>query len=243
MHQSVPNGIKMKIVQAVKTGLNDTQVRTAGMRFKRSIHFLKMDLIADEAVRLLEAETDFKLIQLPRGGYPVLLMYYIPTGTIYSIMSKSRFKTLINRRDFSRVHYFDALVDFNDNLEFYQHQLVIDDELCIRDREELDSIKNQVRDLLGGNEPQNYVTVEIDMNWLTLVGVEAILTSEYIEVLSSENWSEFIEIDYSDLEYSGVVEVDDNDDLGITLRPEVIRKGDVSKGEINPKQEERPLQR
>lgn len=73
------------------------------------------------------------------------------------------------------------------------------------------------------------------MDKFRLVSVEAILTSEYLEVVDREDWSEFIEIDYSDISYEPSNANDDFDELDISLKPNVARNDDISEEHITPK--------
>lgn len=237
MIHSIADSIKTKIVKAINDGLDEAQnvYSTGSMRIRNSIHFYKMDAIANAVIMCLEDEDDIKILQIERGSYIVPLMYYIPDGTVLSLMSCGRYSTLMNRKDYSRVHYFDALVNFNDKLEIDRNQLVLDEVIFDADVYEIDEIKNQISNQLDGKEPSKYITISMVMKGLQLIGVEAILTSEYFEEVERADWSQFIELDYSDIEYYDDVVSNEDDDLGITIKPNVVRKDDINEEDIKPK--------
>ena len=114
-------------------------------------------------------------------------------------------------------------------------QMVIDDSYFEQESKSIESIKEQVKIQLGGIEPNKYVTIVFEMDTFRLVSVEAILTSEYLEIVEREDWSEFIEIDYNDINYDEINIEKDTDELTISLKPNVVRNDDVSEENITPK--------
>lgn len=229
--------IKETIVSSIKNGLSETQTMYNGRlkRITNAKHFVKMDEIANSVIQSFEHNSDFNIITLKRGSYEVLLLHHINTDTLFSFMSHNRFQDLLNRKDFSHVHYLDALVNFNDKLNYNRMQMVIDDSYFEQESKSIESIKEQVKIQLGGIEPNKYVTIVFEMDTFRLVSVEAILTSEYLEIVEREDWSEFIEIDYNDINYDEINIEKDTDELTISLKPNVVRNDDISEENITPK--------
>lgn len=157
-------------------------------------------------------------------------------------MSSSKIEELLNRKDHSHIHYWDVLVNFNDKLDLSRMQQVLDDSLVGQNKYKIDNIKDNIRTLLNGTVPSKYLTLAFTMKGFRLISVEAILTSEYLEVIDREDWSEFIEIDYSDISYDESYMSDDYDELDISLKQDIERPGDISEKSITPKVDEKENQ-
>lgn len=244
------NGIidssKIKIVKAIKEGLFDahTEYNNPSMRLKNGQHFYKMDKVGNEVIKQVSKDVNFKIISIKRGSYELALFYYIPTGSIFTLMSKRRFVELMGRSNFVNVHYLDALVELNSDLECDRNQLKIDELVEPVNEYEKNDILKQIRDQLDGDDPSNYATIVFDMRGYELISVESVLTSEDLEVVYTEEWSQFIELDYRILEFSDSTTVIENEeiDLGITIKPNVVRKDEISINEINPKNDSKEHQ-
>lgn len=237
LKSKIDSYIKEKFVSSIKNGLSETQNMYYGRlkRISNAKHFVKMDEIVNSVIQTLEQDSDFQIITLKRGSYELVLFYHMDSDTLFSLMSLNRFQDLLNRKDYSHVHYLDALINFNDKLNYDRQQMVIDECYFEQESEKIEYIKEQVKNLLGGIEPGKYITIVFDMDNFRLVSVEAILTSEYLEVVEREDWSEFIEIDYSDIHYDEINAGEDTDELIISIKPNVVRNDDISEEHISPK--------
>ena len=119
--------VKEKFVSAIKSGLSETQAQYSysNKRINNARHFVKMDNIANSVIDTFKHNTNLDIITLQRGGYTLILIYDALHDILYSLMSSRRFKELLDRDDHSKVHYLDALVNFNDTYD--RNQLVIDE--------------------------------------------------------------------------------------------------------------------
>lgn len=231
--------VKNMFVTSIKHGLDDAmQLYSTGKYINNSKHFYKMDAMANAIIDQISNDSNFKLVKIKRGSYIVPLFYCVENSTIYSIMSSSKFKELITRSDLAHIHYYDGLIYLNEKLNIPRKQLVLNDNMFIRDNYQIDIIKESVKDQLDGYEPDKYMSLSVTMDMFNLRKVECILTSEYLEVSYEEDWSEFIEIDYNDIDYTinATDEIDEEDDnLNITIKPDISRKDDISEKHITPK--------
>ncbi len=244
MDNSYDTIIKQKFVSAIKNGLNETQgmYENNGKNVNNARNFAKMDNIANSVIKAFEADINFKVVMLKRGSYIVALVYDKIEGTLYSLMTSSKLKELLDRKDHSHIHYWDGLINFNDDLGFNRLQQVIDESLFEQTNYKINKIKDTIKTLLNNTEPTKYLSLEFSMNGFRLTSVEAILTSKYWEVMGREDWSEFIEIDYSDISYDALYMGDDYDELDISLKHDVERPGDISEKSITPKVGEKEKQ-
>lgn len=197
-----------------------------------------MDNIANSVIKAFEKDPNLNVITLKRGGYTLVLVYDIVHDVLYSLMSSRRFEELLDRKDRSHVHYLDALVNFNDKYDRYQ-LVIVDDSFCEQNVERINQIKENVIIQLNKTEPGKYITVSFGMDNFRLISVEAILTSEYLEVVDREDWSEYIEVDYNDISYDDSEANDDNDELHISLKPNIERNDDLSEQDITHKIDKR----
>lgn len=232
----INNNIKEKFVKAIKDGLYETKVsaEAKNKQIHNAIRFEKLDNIANCLIDTFVYEPTFKTVKLKRGSYVLAFIYDAENKIIYSALSQGRFKTLISRKDLSNVHYFDALIDFNDNEQISRQQLVINENLLGKDDSEVREIKDQIVNLLNGDAPEKYVSICFEIDRFRLCSVKAVLTSKYLEIVDSEDWSEFIEIDYNDVLYASSDITGDNDKLEITLKDNIPRKNNDSAGLMIP---------
>lgn len=244
MNNQFETYIKEQFVSAIKSGLNETQTvyGNTNKRINNAKHFVKMDNIANCVIKSFEEEDRLKIITFQRGSYTVVLVYDTENYILYSLMSSKRFQELLDRKDHSHVHYLDALVNFNDKLDVERYQQVIDESIFEQNINEIDKIKEKVINQINGIEPEKYITVSFSMDNFRLISVEAILTSEYLEVIDREDWSEFIEIDYSDISYEQSNTNADFDDLDISLKPNISRNDDISEEHITSKTDKKDNQ-
>lgn len=236
--------IKQKFVSAIKSGLNETQstYENNGKFVNNAKNFAKMDNIANSVIKSFDADINFNVVTFKRGSYVVALVYDTINGILYSLMSSSKLQELLDRKDHSHIHYWDALINFNNKLGFNRLQQVIDESLFEQNDDKIHKIKDKIKTLLKGTEPSKYLTLEFSMDRFRLISVGVILTSEHWEVMDREDWSEFIEIDYSDISYEESYVSDDYEELEISLKHNVERPGDISEKSITPKVDERENQ-
>lgn len=237
MNNQFETYIKEQFVSAIKSGLYKTQMvyGNTNRKINNAKHFVKMDNIANCVMEAFKEDERLEIITFQRGSYIVILVYDTERSILYSLMNSKRFNAILERKDHSQIHYLDALVNFNCKLDIERYQQVIDESIFGQNINEIDKIKEKVVNQINGIEPEKYITVSFSMDRFRLLGVEAILTSEYLEVVDREDWSEFIEIDYSDISYEPSNENIDFDDLDISLKPNISRNDDISEEQITPK--------
>ncbi|MFW6015931.1 MAG: DUF5986 family protein [bacterium] len=228
--------IKEKFVSSINDGLYETQIKYSGSNklVTNAMHFEKMDNIANNVIDSFVTNPGYEIIIFPRGGYKVFLLYDKNKKVLYSFMSSSKFRELMDRKDFSHVHYYDALITLNSQLPIDRKQLALFKNTQGNNIHIINNIKEDLVEIIG-NEPEKYISIVIDMAGLQLLGVEAVLTSEYLEVAYREDWSEFIEVDYNTYSYSEELKNEDDSDLDITLKTNVTRTDDISLEDITPK--------
>lgn len=227
--------LKELFVKGIKDGLSEAFTDTYNKigEFHNARNFDKIDFIMNSIVRALDKNENIKWLKLPRGlSYEVLLVFDHSNKHLYSFMSERRFKEIYFKANGS-VHYIHGLVKFNEGYE--RKQIIIDDTMFNeQNNSKLQSLKSQIDDLLINMKPNKYFTVIYDMNEYNLLGVKCVLTSEYMEIISEEDWSELISIDYGDIHYDVSIS---EEDLGITLKTNYISDENDIENNITPKEE------
>jgi hypothetical protein len=238
--ENVDERIKEKFVAAIKDGLNETKLeyQIKQKEINNAIHFDKMDNIANSLIRAFKLESNLRIIKLKRGTYNIVLIFDSENKTLFSALSDKRFDTLSKRKDHTKTHYLDALVDFNISMEFERIQQVLDESIFEKNNDEVSKIKQQVIELLNGAIPERYIIICFDMEIFRLCSVEAVLTSEYLEVIERNDWSELIEIDYNDVIYEDINDMENNDELNISIKSEILDKIESSEDLVLPIKEE-----
>ncbi len=153
-------------------------------------------------------------------------------------MSLSKFKELMERKDYSHIHYFDVFVTLNKKLPINKKQLALFDNFHEPNKQKINNVKSQLIQMIG-REPKKYITIVFDIDGFRLLNVEAVLTSEYLEIAYKEDWSDFVEIDYNELIYEDEEELDDSDELPISIKTHITRNDDITEEHITPKVSEK----
>ena len=235
MNKSISKDTKEKIVYAINNGLYEAQNRYSGHELiNNAKHFVKLDDIANSVIDTLKFDINFKIFIIKRGSYNLPLFYDEINDILFSLMSYGRFKQLLNRKDFSKVHYLDILTTFNDNLHINNKQLTLFDHPSRRNLYIIKGTREEIIQRIG-KEPRKYMTIVFDMEGFKLFGVEAIFTSANLEVFYKEDWSDLIVIDYNALFNYDIEEENNSDNLEITIKPHISRNDDITEEEIIPK--------
>ena len=228
--------LKEIFVKGIKDGLSEAaeDARSKRGQFYNARNFDKIDSIMNGITKELETNQIAEWLKLPRGSYQVLLVFDSSNKHLYSFMSERRFKEIYNKMD-GYVHYIHGLVKYNDGYE--RQQIMIEHPMLSGQSDKLQSLRDQIDDLLGDMKPDKYYTVIFDMNGYDLLGVKCVLTSEYMEIISEENWGELISIDYGDINYNDYDMTASTYDLGITLKAKFISDDNDIEDRITPKEE------
>jgi len=200
MHEQTDNTIRKRMVEGIKGGLYEIKQEMHGNTDKvtNSLPLRKLDKIANRLIREFQGYDTFEDFLCKRGGYNVLLLYNKEDKTIYSFMSDKRFAALLKRKNIKKLHYIDALLEYNTDFQPERAQLSIFDDVLNKDEEKLRELKTEITTLLHNDEPKKYITVCHTIDGFRLCNVKAVVTSKYLEVLDEKDWSEFIDIDYSE---------------------------------------------
>ncbi|MCX7759249.1 MAG: DUF5986 family protein [bacterium] len=228
MHEHTDDLIKKRIVSAIKNGLFEIKQEMYGNsdRVNNSLPSRKLDKVANSIIREFQDEDAFEEPLWRRGGYDILTLYNNRDRTLYSFMSDKRFSELLNRKNIKRLHYIDILDEFNGSLEPENSQLSLFDDIIRKDEEKLLGLKNQILNLLHNVEPLKYITVCHSIEGFRLCSVKAVITSKFLEVIEQKDWSEFIDIDYSEAIFDDVPKNMLDEDIKVTLKANLPNRHD-----------------
>jgi hypothetical protein len=243
MHEQTDSVIKKRMVEAIKNGLYETKEEMRGKDdvVNNSLPYRKLDNIANSIIRKFHDDDIFRYVLCKRGWYIILFLYDKINKVLYSFFSEKRFNELINRKTISNLHYIDALVEFNDDLQTDRLQQVLDEDLSSKDEDKVQELKNKIITMLDNDEPQKYITVCHAIDDFRLCNVKAVITSKYLEVLEKNDWSEFIDIDYREAIFDDIPKHDLDDEVKVTLKtklPSLPNFPDEIKIPVKAKKEE-----
>lgn len=211
----------IEYVQCCTEGLDTTKDVFKGFNIRNDIHLFKYDRISEALLSNFGNRDNFKVIKLRRGGYNVVLVFDILEKTLYSVMSDGNFNRKMKRKDKSKVSYLDALLEYNKQYIGDLDQVKMDFTADIFNSTLYKKrvINEEIRNLLDGVEPLKYIMVKVDIHYLELVSVEALLVNNNFDIIETNDWSEYIDVDYGNLEEKVVsIKKENNYSLGITVK-------------------------
>lgn len=222
----VETAFKKQYVQAIVEGLDESrEYYDTPMVVRNARNFKKMDDMANAIIEAFRDNNDYRITLLPRGSYKVALLYHTATRTLITFVSKKSFENNLNKIECDRSYYMYALFGFNGDCGFKPMQISLGDmfnEECLG---KMNGIRGEVVQLLDGDVPDKYITVCIDMKDFMLMGIEAVLTNEHLDVIDTEDWSEYIEVDYIDVPQHTVL--GDIDDIYVSIKPKYNKDAPV----------------
>ncbi len=199
---------KVRFVTAIQNGLTNArnEIYTSNTITDNRKHMQKWDYIGTAVQRAFEQETNFLFVPLDRGLFKPIMIFDDEHKILYTIIKIKNFEKLLKRDSVQKIHYMDALLDYN--LPYQETPL----QMSLFEMENMfsDNAESQIRELqsdveilLHSDEVKKYITIVIDFNGYTLTEVKAVLCSKWLEKIEEDNWNEFITPSYDDIEENG----------------------------------------
>lgn len=152
----------------------------------------------------------YQIIPVQRGRWQFLLIYDRLTSYLYTLMRKKRLSTLRTNANSELFHYTNALARLNSSLsnDFYldNEQMQIDsfDTGYTKEMQEtLDEILRSMVEKLDGNV-EKYVLVTFEMEHGAVKSMNAIVPAVGMMSYREEDWTDYLEASFSDIEDSGI---------------------------------------
>lgn len=201
-----------KIVSAIQRGLTNTKIEiySSNTLTNNRKHMEKWDNINTSLKKIFERQEKYSFIPLNRGFFTPILIYDNEEKILYTIMKSKNFTELLKRDSIKKIHYLDALLDYNlphqkapAQMSMFNRNSIFSDVA----ETQINDLKCDIESLLGSSEIKKYITIVIEFNGYTLTSVEAVLCSKWLEIIETDNWSELITPLFDDIEENGKNEV------------------------------------
>lgn len=243
--------MKSQIYKALVDGSKDMDAFIAekNLFFNNGFPLVRWAFINDRLYFDVQNENVMNL-KCKRGPWPLVLMFDNNTGYLYVFMKNSRFEEVQDgsRQASTPFHYIEALSSYNigveseldeytinkDNLGEYQTYLEIDSESVDILAEEI--LKSMLGDLK--EQVKRLVVITFTASNLGITDFKAIIPTTNLDIIYQEDWSTFIDVEYTTNEEYGEFEEDHEDDIHLPFIDEdknssVIDNEDESDSVIN----------
>ena len=149
-------------------------------------------------------------------------------------MSEQRLRTLINSRNVKdKQNYIFSLMKFNP--EARRQQILIPEMDTILNEQE--KIQEEVRQIIEEDGQIEYITVLYNKSGFNLLNVKAIKMSQYAEIISIQDLSDYISVDYEDVYEKANSEKEEiPGELEFTIKPDILAKSENL--DVEPNNEE-----
>lgn len=218
----ISDDAKRDIYQAVKNGLLDMDefVSRENLSFQNGFPQLKWAFIFNRLYHDFQFENG-EVLRGKRGPWPLVMIYDEYTSYVYVVLKKKNFNLIQKNLGKKKVpHYLEALSTYNNGIEkeidpsqIEQYQLQLDFNI---DQESMDKV---LLSLLGNLKGQikRLVVVTFEGTSKSLDEINALIPNSNLDILYLEDWSKFIEVDYTVAEGYGDHHESEQDDILLTF--------------------------
>lgn len=223
MFESIKKQFKKLIVQAITEGLSLTKEELrSDKKLNNDLNFRKINDINNAILDMIEKyfSDEFKISMVKKGAYLMFEIYNSDSNSLITVMSEGNLK---RKKKKFKPTYLDRYVSINAKYKLYPKN----EQLYLFDDEKLEPTQNQMINERGSNIPEKYFTIVFDIQGLKLTSVRIIMLNEQKEEIFSEDWSEYIGIDYDDL-FDYYDDVNEEAYNSLPMTPKMLDKKDKS---------------
>lgn len=225
---------KKAFITAIQNGLTNTrnEIYVSNTLTHNRKHMEKWDYIVTAVLKAFEHDDKYLFVPLDRGLFEVTMIFDKDEKVLYSIIRDKNFDKLLERKFVDKIHYVDAMLDYNLRYQTRSSQVSWPGMESMFSDNATDKIRNLQADIeamLRSDEIKKYITIVIDFNGYTLTNAKAVLCSKCLEIISEDDWSEFITPSYNDIEDNGKVDFVQETEIKskISLKPVVRRAKEI----------------
>lgn len=224
------------IVEGLQLGLKRARIaeRENGDLFDNAKRLRNIDKMMSSLYSIISLDERYEAKEFYRGSYKLLFVYNREQHRLYSFMSEQRLRTLINSRNVKdKQNYIFSLMKFNP--EARRQQVLIPEMDTIIDEQE--KIQEEVRQIIEEDREIEYITVLYNKSGFNLLNVKAIKMSQYAEINSIQDLSDYISVDYEDVYEKANSEKEEiPGELEFTIKPDILAKSENL--DVEPNNEE-----
>jgi len=234
---------KSSIIRAVSNGANKDIldfIMEYSLETTNCIHFLKWDFVNKNILREFDID-GFQCLKMKRGMWTGVLIYDEQTKFLYCLMNQKRFSQLQERNNRNSIHYIDALALLNkrfkpDPKEYEQISVFNYTDIPWESKAE-DILKDILQQING--EVNCFSLISFTSKKYEITSATAYIPTVRLDIAHEEDWNEFIVPDYGTINIvNNYMGQDDENDLGLKIRSNIISLNDENNVKIKKEQEE-----
>lgn len=225
---------KKVIISAIQRGLSNaqTEIYNSNTITENRKHMEKWDKINTCVYDLFYENDRFTITPLDRGLFKLLMIFDNKEHTLFTIIKKDNFNKLLNRKTLSKAHYIDSMFDYNYLYQKNPMQIsIFDAENMFSEGAErqIKDLQTTIENLLLTDSIKKYITIVVDFKGFTLTEVHAVLGSKWLEIIETDDWSEYINPSFDDIEDNGRRDYVQSSDLKskISIKPSVRKQQEI----------------
>lgn len=232
---------KISIVKAVQEGLKQYSAnykKEFNTITNNGQHSVIWDFINTEVIKEMPS-SKFEVIVAKRGLWELILIFDKETNHLYSLMKEKRLRQLQHRIRKDTIHYIDALVKNNADLNELASEQTNMFEYIDEDRNE--HIDKTLCEMLHAikEKVERYILVTFSDSNYEVLSISADIVAENLDIVYSESWEQYIQAEF-DMVISSLKDSYDNDDevtediplsLKVVANEEIILEKDIEKQE------------
>lgn len=221
-----------RFVTSVQNGLTNArnEIYVSNTLTDNRKHMEKWDYIVTAVKESFEHQEKYSFIPLDRGLFKPIMIFDKEEKTLYTIIKNKNFDKLLNRKSIDKIHYIDAMLDYNLSYQTTPEQITwseMDNMFSDNAVDKIRDLQTNIETMLCSDEIKEYITIVIDFNGYTLTDAKAVLCSKWLEIIYENDWKEFITPSYNDIEDNGKIDFVQETEIKsmISLKP-TVRKAD-----------------
>ncbi len=221
-----------RFVTSVQNGLTNArnEIYVSNTLTDNRKHMEKWDYIVTAVKEFFEHQGKYSFIPLDRGLFKPIMIFDKEEKTLYTIIKNKNFDKLLNRKSIDKIHYIDAMLDYNLSYQTTPEQITwseMDNMFSDNAVDKIRDLQTNIETMLCSDEIKEYITIVIDFNGYTLTDAKAVLCSKWLKIIDENDWKEFITPSYNDIEDNGKIDFVQETEIKsmISLKP-TVRKAD-----------------
>lgn len=236
MMSMIDDEFSKTIVEGLQLGLKRARIaeRENGDPFDNAKRLRNIDKMMSSLYSIISLDERYEAKEFYRGCYKLLFVYNREQHRLYSFMSEQRLRTLINSRNVKdKQNYIFSLMKFNPEARL--QQVLIPEMDTILDEQE--KIQEEVRQIIEEDGKIEYITVLYNKSGFNLLNVKAVKMSQYAEIISIQDLSDYITVDYEDIYEKANSEKEEiPGELEFTIKSDILAKSENL--DVEPNNEE-----
>lgn len=225
---------KKSIIFAIQTGLSNAwvEIYSSNTITENRKHMEKWDKINTCVYDLFLENDRFSVMPLDRGLFKLIMIFDNKERILFTIIKKDNFNKLLRRKLLPKAHYIDAMFDYNYSYRQEPMQMSMFDAKNMFSEgveRQIKDLQTTIDSLLLNGPIKKYISIVVDFKGFTLTEVRAVLGSKWLEIIETDDWSEYINPSFDEIEDNGKRDYVQSTDLKskISIKPSVKKQQEM----------------